>query len=261
LFDEPKESVTPNEPTIISGVVHPHGSGGVARKGEGWTLRFAFDTWRGEDGILHRDNLTVSQQVTQDELRDYMKQIQPYGIISARVVFTGAASVELLELLDQSLKTDDALVQRAAELLKPKTFEDKLFGTFTLDRRVDWYGATVIWAGSEIRLTLSAIENAEIGAALRVASKLWQDQPVWTQSIGEYVVQDLLQLKNDVWLDDDEVELTSEDFKARMSLETIGVYPDERFEFWFRDGDLFFGHSIVVCGNLSDGPTRVDIAG
>ena len=40
-----------------------------------------------------------------------------------------------------------------------------------------------------------------------------------------------------------------------MTLESIAVYPDGKLEFWFDDGDLFFGHWMSVSGNLSDGPT------
>lgn len=36
-----------------------------------------------------------------------------------------------------------------------------------------------------------------------------------------------------------------------MELETINVLEDEEFEFWFRDGDMFWGHSIRVSGSLS----------
>jgi hypothetical protein len=46
-----------------------------------------------------------------------------------------------------------------------------------------------------------------------------------------------------------------------MKLESITVHPDGRFEFWFDDGDLFWGHSIAVRGSLAEGPTEASVEG
>jgi hypothetical protein len=71
----------------------------------------------------------------------------------------------------------------------------------------------------------------------------------------------LLNLKNDNWLDDGEDEVTAEQFIEAMRLESIAVYPDGSFVFWHQDGDLFWGHSIQICGSLSEGLTDADIPG
>lgn len=55
--------------------------------------------------------------------------------------------------------------------------------------------------------------------------------------------------------------MTAEQFKARMKLEGITPHPDGPFDFWHDDGDLFWGHSIQISGNLSEGPTHADIPG
>ncbi|OAI46466.1 hypothetical protein AYO44_11310 [Planctomycetaceae bacterium SCGC AG-212-F19] len=60
---------------------------------------------------------------------------------------------------------------------------------------------------------------------------------------------------------DDEVELNAKQFKARMTLEAITVTPSGSFDFWHNDGDLFWGHSIQISGNLTKGPTHADIPG
>ena len=74
-------------------------------------------------------------------------------------------------------------------------------------------------------------------------------------------MQELLPLKNENWLDEDEAELSPDEFKDRMTLESITVYPSGSFDFWHNDGDLFWGHSIQISGNLSDGPKHADIPG
>ena len=56
-------------------------------------------------------------------------------------------------------------------------------------------------------------------------------------------------------------KLTPEDFMARMELSAIQVEPDGEFEFWFEDGEMFYGHSIHVMGNLTDGPDWAQMEG
>ena len=46
-----------------------------------------------------------------------------------------------------------------------------------------------------------------------------------------------------------------------MKIESITVHPDGGFEFWHNDGDLFWGHSILISGSLVEGPNSADIPG
>ena len=45
-----------------------------------------------------------------------------------------------------------------------------------------------------------------------------------------------------------------------MKLQSIVFYPDGDFNFWYDDGDLFWGHSIAISGNL-EGLKDADIPG
>ena len=56
-----RDNLLSDEPSVVSGVVHPHGAGGVMfGMTQVWTLKFAFETWRGKDGILNFLVLTFS---------------------------------------------------------------------------------------------------------------------------------------------------------------------------------------------------------
>ena len=90
---------------------------------------------------------------------------------------------------------------------------------------------------------------------------LYNDQTNWNNKIVDYATSELLPLKNDSWLEEDEAEITEEQFKERMELESITVCKDGSFEFWHSDGELFWGHSIVIYGNIVDGPDDSDISG
>jgi hypothetical protein len=160
------------------------------------------------------------------------------------------------------LDTSDAELSAHSERLRqPVTFADASFGEFTLERGLDWFTGQSVWNGNLVSLNLAATEPAEVEEALGTARSLWRSQDVWDRRVGDYAVRELLPLKNDSWLEENEAELTAEQFKARMRLEAITVHPDGSFTFWHNDGDLFWGHSVQISGNLSEGPTHADIPG
>lgn len=255
------ESPTVNEPTVISGVVHPLGSYGIGSgKDQDWAAQFFFETWRDADGALHSGKLVIRRKMPHAQVAEFVSQIHPHQILSVRVVLTESNTADLVEILDPSLDDDD-LIQRAAELQEPKTYTHDRFGALTLDRRLDEYRGIASWLGNKIRLHLDAAEIATLALALQTAIELWDDQQGWNQRVQDYAVHNLLFLKNDNWLEDDEAELTADEFKLRIKLDTISVQPNGTFVFWYYDGDMFFSHMIQISGNLADGPTHAGIPG
>ncbi len=68
--------------------------------------------------------------------------------------------------------------------------------------------------------------------------------------------------KNETWIEDkDEEPLTPEQFKERMVLDSISIDSDGDVSFYHSDGDLFWGHCILVTMNSENNFTSADIAG
>lgn len=250
----------------LLGVVSASGAGG-GRFGSQklWTLRFTLDAWRIKGAELQDQPLDVQRQVNDKDLKRYQKALDSYAVVrlKARVVeksFLDNPQALLVKLLGVDT-SDVELNAKAAELQKPVTFTDPKLGTFTLDRRVDWYTAKTKWLKKPISLNLSATGPKDIEKALKVAHTLWKAQKGWSKRISDFAVKQLLSLKNDNWLSDNEVELNAKQFKARMTLKEITVTPSGSFDFWHDDGDLFWGHSIQISGDLTKGPTDADIPG
>lgn len=255
------------EPIVaLTGVVSPMGSGGCMLGEDLWEFSCRFEAWRVNGAAMQTSMLTVRKQATQDELRALMKKFAAYSVmrIRARVVIdasAGTADAELLEILRKT--KDDELQQFARKLQEPVTIDDKRFGRFTLERRANWYSTrrNLSWGRHKIELTIDAIEPDDWKKAIDVANSLFDEQSEWKQRIEDFAVAKLLPLKNDNWLSDDEVEVTARQFVSRMALESITIRPDGTFEFWHNDGDLFWGHSIQISGDIKSGPTQADIPG
>ena len=253
----------------ILGVV---GAGGVSGSGSGpsgndvqWTVLITLCGWKPLGSELRKSEMTVRKQVPESAVRDFMEAMDSYDVVRVRARWSednvfGSPQALLTEFVGKD-DSDAELNSYAIELQEPVTFTDPQFGVFTLDRRVNWYEAKPDWCGGSIRLTIVAGVPEEMEKALAVARRLWAAQEEWQLRITNCATRELLGLKNDTWLDEDEPEVSAQEFARRMVLESISVQADGTFEFWYDDGDLFWGHSIMVSGNLTDGPPDAGIHG
>lgn len=224
------------------------------------------DIWRITNGPLRHTPLRLTREVDDAELAIYQQQIAAETAIAVRAHSLAEVEASWRGALDAFIgPVDDVELDSALEQIqRPLIYDDPRFGRFTLDRRVDWFEAEVSWNSAPVRLAISCDSSRDSAPGLAVANALWNDAAEWARRVSEFAIEQLLPLKNDCWLDEDgedEQELDDAAFLARMSLQSITIYGDGALEFWHDDGDLFFGHSILVSGTLSGGLTDANIPG
>lgn len=248
----------------ITGVVDATGAGAGRSPGEdNWTVVFALAAWRVDGGALQRAPLRVRKVVPEAETASIYKVIRPNTLVAldASLVGKDAADIETAKLAAILETPSDPELQAVVdELSKPVTFEDPVLGTLTLDRSLDWFVGEVAWMGETVRVSVEAVGD-DLPDALRTAHALWNDQTGWQTRVRDYAVEKLLELKNGTWLGEDESPVSPDEFRARMTLESITVDPEGSFSFFHEDGDLFWGHMIEISGNLDDGLRHADIPG
>lgn len=252
------------EAIIIEGIVAPSGVG-AATGGAICHLTFETSRWRRQGGELVHQAATVRKRCSQAEVDAIFKALSAYSVfqIECKLIESPEGldkpQIELLRIISTDLN-DPALKQAVDELKKPVTYKDGQFGLFTLDRSVHWYNAQTTWVGTATQLSLDS--GARIHAfpqeSLEQARKLWKDAKLWDGQIQSCILKDLLDLKNGRWLQEGERKLTADGFLRRITLSSIVVRSDGSFEFWYDDGDLFLGHSIMVSGSIGGG---LDYAG
>ena len=249
----------------VVGLVDALGAAGWPQEGNQWTLSFRFHSWKIPPGPMKTRPLSIEMTSSRKVYDSLWGRVEPYSVVRvlARVIeksVMGTPQAELLEFLGPD-GSDPDLNQAAADLQKPVVLQDPQFGDLSLDRRVNWYTARTEWNGVVVDLHITPDDSGALDAALGVARALWNQQEEWARRIGDYAVQKLLPLKNESWLDEEEVAFSADQFKARMTLESVTAMPDGSFDFWHNDGDLFLGHSIQISGNLSEGLKHADIPG
>jgi hypothetical protein len=143
-----------------------------------------------------------------------------------------------------------------------KTLNSSLFGLFKFDADVDWFEVETTFASRPIQLTLNANTSAAAAALLANAEAMAADDANWMVRL-ENCAAGLVDIANE-WNDEQDGwagPIDIEGFIAKITLESLVFQEDGFFEAYFRDGDLFWGHSIMVTGTMADGPQEAATAG
>lgn len=248
----------------IIGVLGPMAIGGFSSgKTTKWCMSLELLCWRVKGEALNDTPLRVYKEgVTSSALDAYQRKLHPYDIVALRGVLRkkrGSTYCDLVRFVRPS--RDEEMAECAKSLQAPIKLKDDFFGTLTYDRGLQQYECKAGWNGKRVRVSFRVEQEKDLRSILELARRLWKAQKSWDKRVRDFAVARLLPLKNECWLDDYERKVTSKRFRDRMKLESIAIYPDGEFEFWHDDGDLFWGHSILVSGSLRKGPTSADIPG
>jgi hypothetical protein len=129
----------------------------------------------------------------------------------------------------------------------PPEICDDILGHLDFDQELDCYRGTVQLGDHCVRFSVDLDEDGDIGPSLARARQVVQDLQRYGEAVKDYAVTQLLALKNDGWLVEDEEEITPEQFKRRMTLYDFSISADGLVLFWHRDGNLFGRHTIEIA--------------
>jgi hypothetical protein len=248
---------------VIVGIVDPIGAGGSMSRGEtAWTMRFSFQAWREVDGSIQDRPLQLEMPgLSNKRLNELMERVKPDGVLRVRVRFSAKRDKAVLVEIVGPDRKDKELAAKARELKKPVKVKHPVLGTFTLDRALNWYEAKLPWDSHTVELNLERDGCRDEEALFELAAGFWKKRREWGRRMREFAAAELLELKNDGWLQDDEKPLSARRFMQAMRLEAITLNAKGEVDFTYDDGGLFWGHVIQVSGTLKDGPKRAGIAG
>lgn len=254
----------PEEFSILA-VTGAGGFGGSRPQENGpWLAVLELTAWKEEDSEepAHREK-TQLVALADDKLMDYLRRrVRGDSVFQIMVRPSEDGKQFLMTELPQP-EIDPEMKAILEEQKKPVSIWVPELGTFTLNRLVNWLEAEVEWLGQPARLDIDREEDWD--ACVEQAKALMADQKGWDEKVRSFAADQLLEQAND-WAQDaaegeEPEEITREQFMERLELDAVQISADGRFEFWFNDGDLFWGHAIHVTGSLEQGPEMAQMEG
>ena len=254
----------PEEFSILA-VTGAGGFGGSRTQENGpWLAVLELTAWKEEDSEepAHREK-TQLVALADDKLMDYLRRrVRGDSVFQIMVRPSEDGKQFLMTELPQP-EIDPEMKAILEEQKKPVSIWVPELGTFTLNRLVNWFEAEVEWLGQPVRLDIDREEDWD--ACVEQAKALMAGQKGWDEKVRAFAAQELLDQAND-WARDaaegeEPEEITREQFMERLELDAVQISADGRFEFWFNDGDLFWGHAIHVTGSLDQGPESAQMEG
>ncbi len=254
----------PEEFSILA-VTGAGGFGGSRPQENGpWLAVLELTAWKEEDSEepAHREK-TQLVALADDKLMDYLRRrVRGDSVFQIMVRPSEDGKQFLMTELPQP-EIDPEMKAILEEQKKPVSIWVPELGTFTLNRLVNWFEAEVEWLGQPARLDIDREEDWD--ACVEQAKALMADQKGWDEKVRSFAADQLLEQAND-WARDaaegeEPEEITREQFMERLELDAVQISAGGRFEFWFNDGDLFWGHAIHVTGSLDQGPEMAQMEG
>lgn len=233
--------------------------GGRVPQDEYWTTSIKLTAWHlNGDMIIHTEASRLVTKADDAYLRRLRECADADMIIKVKV----RQKENDFLLVDLPVEVEDAALQPILEeQIKPVYYEDEIIGTFTLDKRVNTFERKVDWLEQSINLCFDNGTKEDIANTLKSIYQIVEAATEWDTKVRAFAAKKLLDLKNDDWTEDEEDTLTKEEFMTRISISSICVKPDGEVEFWLDDGDIFWGHTILVSGSVHDGLEDAELYG
>ncbi len=246
----------------IVGVVNSRElSGSLLQGQEIWTFSFTFYAWYGDAKVVSSEPLYVYKEMEHSNAREWMHRIKKESLVKIRIS-NGIENnkARLIDVVATNFN-DELLNPYLEEIKKEVTYEDERLGKFVLDKGVKWFSKEFLWCSNKAELAFNTSDINDLKRMIKDSSSVIESDEEWDNKAKNFAATKLLELKNDFWLDEDEEELTHEDFLERLQLETLNIKSDGGLTFWYDDGDLFAGHVLIVEANVNGDFINAEIAG
>lgn len=139
--------------------------------------------------------------------------------------------------------------------------EDAVFGKLIWEKEYGWWSGELKFSPESIAKIRINAENETDTDAISAAHRLFEKIRVSDSEIRNFAADELLELHNESWREDDEAEISREDFCSRIKITSVNFEGEGDITIYFDDDDLFWGHVIVVQINENFEFTYADIAG
>ncbi|WP_297300626.1 DUF2262 domain-containing protein [uncultured Brachyspira sp.] len=198
--------------------------------------------------IIENENLLIVKEI--EDTKHYFQIFRNKTIVRLKVRkekdSSGLYMRFLLEdIVDNDYKDDDLNII-LEEYSKPVYYKDEELGDFELDKSINCFEKNMSWIdNNDISVLFDDIDEEVNKKSVDIIKKIFADKKDIDEKLKDYISENMLEDANN-WNDDaDKPHINKEDFSKLITLASITISEDI-ITFWFDDGDIFWGHSIVV---------------
>ena len=252
----------------------------LRHEGGGGSLRNGFWEWDEyflayvdcETGELHKEEGRIEFPVIDKEeppfqfkeetiyklrVREKLPEEVPEGALPAKNYFL------VVKVLEKNAVFPE-LEEILTEYRKPVVLQDDVLGELTYDKLLKSFEGNIAWLRGKIHISLYVDKDNKSGItkAKKLLKTMVLEQEKWDADLRNFAAKELTKLACE-WAESEEEAalITEESFAKRISLSLIWVSSGGSFTAYLDDDDLFFGHSITVCGSPKNGLVSADIEG
>lgn len=161
--------------------------------------------------------------------------------------------------------SEERLEKILAEFRKPVKLQLDTGEELLLDKSVGMFSGEGHWNGEECLIHMDVDMEGSVTAenALETWKNLIANCQEWDDKARKFAAEELTGNANDWAQDEDEnaEEITKEDFAKRLIISEVCVSTDGNFEIFYNDDDMFWGHVVIVSGNIETGIDDAEMAG
>ncbi len=101
-----------------------------------------------------------------------------------------------------------------------------------------------------IKCNADKIRVSTIGGKKDIDKKLLEEISIWLEKnieqIKEFGAQELVDLKNEDWLEDNQEEITEIEFIKKLNLQNIVIHKKGNLDMIFDADDIFYDHCVTI---------------
>lgn len=137
---------------------------------------------------------------------------------------------------------------------------DTVLGKLSYDQKMERWNVPLPREYKNARCSIYT-EPASLQQLLVPMREIISNIEVSVENAKSIACDALLKTKNQSWIDENEEEVTSDEFMENLELSSLNMEQDGSLTFYFRDGDMFWGHYVEVSIQENGAYTNANLVG
>ena len=197
--------------------------------------------------IIENENLLIVKEI--EDTDHYFSMFTDKTIVRLKVrkekALYGLYTRFLLEdIIDTNYKDNDLNII-LEKYSKPVYYKDEELGDFDLDKSINMFSKDMLWTDDNISILFENIDEELNQKSVDIIKKIFANKKDIDKKLKEYISENMLEDANS-WNDDaDKPHINKEEFSKLITLTSITIC-ENIITFYFDDGDIFWGHTIVI---------------